>query len=77
MGCDNNSCGCGCKEGKHSVCCNAMRVLKVVLQITKITALIGLTLVLFDIHTGLKAQFEGMQAQQAMMMNAAQNANAK
>jgi hypothetical protein len=72
MGCENNSCG-WCKDGKKCVCCGLQRILKVILQVFKITALLGLTLVLFDIHSGLKAQFEGMQMQQAMMMNAAAN----
>jgi hypothetical protein len=74
MACDNNSCG-WCKDGKKCVCCVIQRVLKLVMQIVKITTLVGLTLVLFDIHAGLKAQFEGMQAQQAMMMNAAASAS--
>lgn len=74
MGCNNSGCGCSCascKEGKPCVGCKIQNVLKIILKIFKITTLIGLTLVLFDVHTGLKAQFEGMQAQQAMMMNAA------
>jgi hypothetical protein len=80
MGCDcncNDSCKM-CKDGKMCIGCGIERVLKFLIKIAKITALSGLTLVLFDIHTGLKAQFEGMQAQQAMMMNAATaNAPAK
>lgn len=76
MGCDNNGSKCGwCKDGKTCICCGINRILKVLLQISKITALVGLTLVAFDIHAGLKAQFEGMQAQQAMMMNAAAAGN--
>lgn len=76
MGCDSNSSNCGtgcrsCKDGKTCACCMSQRVLKGILQVAKIAALVSLTLVLLDVHTGLKSQVEGMQAQQAMMMNAA------
>lgn len=77
MACDihGSGCGCGCCNGvKNSPGCIFDRVVKALLQITKVTTLVGLTLVLFDVHAGLKAQFEGMQAQQAMMMNASQMA---
>ena len=53
------------------MCCMSQRVLKGILQAAKIAALVSLTLVLLDVHTGLKSQVEGMQAQQAMMMSAA------
>lgn len=71
MTCGDKSCGCNCSTcsgGKANYIFE--RIVKGLLQITKVTTLIGLTLVLFDVHAGLKAQFEGMQAQQAMMMNA-------
>jgi hypothetical protein len=73
MGCDNNSSSCG--TGAGNACCMVQRVLKGVLEVAKIAALVSLTLVLLDVHTGLKSQVEGMQAQQAMMMNAAAAAN--
>ncbi len=64
----NKECNC-CKEGKSNAFCTINRILKALTNVFKITTLVGLTFVLFDIHAGLKAEFQNAQAQ-AMMMSA-------
>ena len=71
--CSTHQCCCVTGE-KKCVWAKIHGVLKLITQVAKIAVFTGLTLVLFDVHHGIKTEFQSMP-QQAMTSASAATAD--